>query len=128
MVTRSQRSGARRRERGMLMTELVIAVGILGLIMIPLSVAVLEEIRMCRVYYNDAVAMEIVDGEMEILAAGEWRAFREGEHTYPVKAGALTNLPPGRFVLTRTPKVVRLEWRPEKPGHGRAMLREVKLP
>jgi len=28
--------------------------------------------------YQRAVAMEIVDGEIEILAAGEWLAFKSG--------------------------------------------------
>lgn len=54
--------------------------------------------------------MEIVDGEMEILVAGEWRAYPEGTHEYNVSARAASNLPRGKFVLTRTGNRLRLEW------------------
>jgi len=94
--------GRNNRERAALITELLVA--------------------MAR-----AVAMEIVDGEMEVLAAGEWRAYPAGSHDYQVRAGALTNLPPGRFLLTIQPPKVRLEWRPQAKDNGGAIMREAVL-
>jgi hypothetical protein len=94
-------------------------------VMLPLGGMWFHETRMLRTYYRDAVAMEILDGEMEILAAGEWRRFAEGQHELKPSANAAGNLPSGKFLLTRQLKLVRLEWRPER---GRKMVREVKLP
>ncbi len=115
------------RQRGTLTTELIVAIAILSIAMIPISFDFLQEGKLCRIYYYEAVAMEIVDGEMEVLAAGEWREFNEGQHDYPVHAAAAENLPAGRFVLTRTDKLVRLEWRPNKPGQGRPISREWRI-
>jgi hypothetical protein len=71
--------------------------------------------------------MEIVDGEMEVLLAGEWLQFAEGPHPYPVKAASATNLPPGRFRLTRDGNRLRLEWLPEKRGNGGSVSREGRV-
>jgi hypothetical protein len=127
MVTRSSLP-ARRRQSGALTTDVVIAMGILTLVMMPLVLSVLQERRLLRSYYTDAIAMEIVDGEMDALRAGEWRAFQPGAQAYAVGAAAATNLPPGRFVLTLATNRVRLEWTPTKPGRSRAVIREARLP
>jgi hypothetical protein len=110
---------------GFLTAELVVAIAILAAVMLPLGGMWFHETRMLRAYYRDAVAMEILDGEMEILAAGEWRRFAEGRHELKPSGNAAGNLPSGKFLLTRQLKLVRLEWRPER---GRKMAREVKLP
>ncbi len=112
------------RQRGTLTTELVVAIAIITLALIPLSFGLVQEGKLCQIYYHEAVAMEIVDGEMEILAAGEWRAFDEGSHNYAVRAQAAGNLPKGRFLLLRTNQLFRLEWRPDRPGNGRPISRE----
>ncbi len=110
---------------GFLNLELIIAIAILAAVMLPLGGAWYHEKKLLRVYYRDAIAMEILDGEMEVLAAGEWRSFPEGRHELKPTALAATNLPPGHFILTREAKHVRLEWLPER---GRKMRREIKLP
>jgi len=114
-------------ERGSLMIELVLAMGILTATVIPLAYSFAQEQRACRVYYWRAVAMEIVDSEMEVLVAGEWRAFAAGTSDYPVRAGAATNLPPGQFLLTLAGRKVRLEWRPAVKHHGGPVVREVTV-
>ena len=121
------RLGRRSGERGALTTEMVVAVSILAVVLIPMAYAFQQEMKLCRGYYYDAVAMELVDGEMEILAAGEWRAFRPGAQSYSVSAAAATNLPPGRFTLTLSNQTVRLEWRPAQKGHGRSVVREARV-
>ena len=97
------------------MAEVAVGITILVAVLLPLSLSMLKDQKLCRAYYYRAVAMEIVDGEMEILAAGEWRAFPTGAQPYPVRAEAAKNLPPGRFTLTRQEKLFRLEWVPAKP-------------
>ena len=110
---------------GFLNYELVVAIAILAVAVLPLGGAWYHETKMLRAYYRDAVAVEILDGEMEVLAAGEWRSFPEGRHELKPTAQAAKNLPPGQFILTREAPRVRLEWLPER---GRKMAREIKLP
>lgn len=93
------RSFAFKRQRGALVTECVVALGLFALAVGPLSLAFLGEARYSRACHHRAAVMEIVDGEMEILAAGEWRSFPAGAHPYRVTASAATNLPPGQFRL-----------------------------
>lgn len=114
----------RSRQRGVLQADLIVAMAIIAVAMIPLSAGFMTEQKVLRSHYWHAVAMEIVDGEMEILVAGEWRALPEGTHPYPVKAGAAKNLPPGKFTVTRTGKSLRLEWVPDKGGSGGKVVRE----
>jgi hypothetical protein len=109
-----------------LSVELLVAVAILLGALLPLAYSLASEKRFARTAYQHAVAMEIVDGEMEALAAGEWRDFSPGVHEYQVHAVAATNLPPGKFLLTIEAGKMRLEWQPA--GKARAtVVREVKL-
>jgi hypothetical protein len=109
------------------MIDLVVGMAILVLAILPLAYTVNSENQLFRATYQRAIAMEIVDGEMEILAAGEWRAYPEGRQDFPVQARAAANLPPGHFQLTRTGKHLRLEWTAgEKHGIG-TVVREVTL-
>ncbi|MGH7971056.1 MAG: type IV pilus modification PilV family protein [Limisphaerales bacterium] len=108
------------------MIELLVAMAIVAGALIPIGYSVVSEHRLIRAIYQRAVAVEIVDGEMEALAAGGWQAFREGVTAYPVRATAATNLPPGRFTLTITAEKLRLEWRPSVKHHGGSVIREVK--
>lgn len=114
--------------RGALMIELIVAMAILVGALLPIAYSLAAEKRLVRALYQRAVAMEIVDGEMEVLAQGGWRAFANGVTEYPVRALAATNLPPGKFLLTLAPERVRLEWRPSVKTHGGPVLREVRLP
>jgi hypothetical protein len=70
----------------------------------------------------------VVDGEMEILRAGEGRAFKEGTQTYSVQNPSATNLPPGRFVLTRQDRHLRLQWLPAAKNQGGIVTRETDMP
>lgn len=114
----------RQSERGSMMIELVVALGILMAAIIPLGYSFAQERRMARVYYWRAVAMEIVDGEMEILAAGAYHSFLEGTRPYTVTSEAAKNLPPGRFVLSRQGKNLRLQWQPTNARDGGPVIRE----
>ena len=111
-------------ECGSLMIELMPALGILVTGILPLSYVYVREQRAVRSYYWRAVAMEMVDSELEVLAAGEWRSFADGAQPYRVRAAAARNLPPGAFQLTRTGQRLRLEWLPAKPASGGVVVRE----
>ena len=112
-------------QSGVLMIELLVAMALVAGVVLPIAYSISYEKHYARALYQRAVAMEIVDGEIEVLAAGEWRSFTNGVQEYPVHAGAATNLPPGRFVLTLSEQKVRLEWRPAVKQHGGPVLREV---
>ena len=128
-VPRSNHSTSNRgRQRAFLMTEVVIAMAILAIAVFPVGYAVWHEQQLSRACYFRAVAMEIVDGEIEVLAARGAPVPEEGSHTYSVHAEAARNLPPGHFVLVRTGKRLRLEWHPEKRDRGGPVVREVMLP
>jgi len=109
------------------MVEVLVAVAILMGVLFPLAYSFVGERRLARSCYQRAVAMEIVDGELEVLLAGEWRAFSPGTHEYAVHAGAGTNLPPGRLTLSVQPGKVRLRWQPAVKDHGGPVTREAVL-
>ena len=113
------------RERGMLMADLFVAMGILAVAIMPLAFSYVRETRLLRAEYFRGVAMEIVDGEMEILVAGEWRNLPEGPQPYVVHAGAAANLPAGRFQLTKTGNHLRLEWASDRRQGIGTVVREV---
>ena len=115
------------RQRGTFMTEMMVAIALLVGTLLPIAYSIASERRQARFSYQRAVAMEIVDGEMEALLAGEWRAFSPGTQDYRVHAGAATNLPPGRFILSVQPEKLRLRWQPALKDHGGPVTREANL-
>jgi len=118
----------RRSERAWLMIELLAAMVLLAAAMLPVAYSLASEKRLVRGYYQKVVAMEIVDGEVEVLVAGEWRRFPKGKSEYRVNAGSATNLPPGRLTLDIGEERLRLEWEPAVRHHGGKVVREVRLP
>ncbi len=127
LTGRAHRGPRPSRQSGSLMVELLVALAILAGVLLPLAYSFSSERRLARAYYNRAVAMEIVDGEMEALVAGQWRAFTPGTHDYPVQCGAATNLPPGRFIVTVQTNKVRLRWQPAVKDRGGAVTREASV-
>lgn len=107
--------------------ELVVATSVLTLAVIPFGFSFLSEQRLMRHAHHRAVALELVDGEAEILAAGALVQFPEGESNYPLTVGAATNLPPGSIVLRRRGSSGELEWRTEKPLPGGKVHRAFRL-
>jgi len=120
----------RKRERGsVLLSELIGAMLILTLAMVPIILMLVKDQQACREYYFKAVAMEIVDGEMEVLRAGYWKEFEQGIQTYPTTANSATNLPDGELLLTLEAKKMRLEWKPKEERYQSVhIVREVDLP
>ena len=116
-----------KKNRGWLMADLAIAMGILVIAMLPLSASFVHEQKLCRIYYHKAVAMEIVDGEFEVLLSGHYKNFRPGAQPYEIRAASATNLPAGQFQLTLEAKHIMLEWIPAKKWSGGRIFREADL-
>ena len=93
------------------MVELIVAMVILTTALMPIALSVMKDQRSYRNYYFKAIAMEIVDGEMEVLRSGYWKEFQQGAQPYPTTAKAAGNLPEGDFTLTLEGKSIRLEWK-----------------
>jgi len=127
LKTTPRRRSRKEKCRAMLTAELIMAMAILVIAVLPIGYSLIVDTRFLKANYQHAVAMEIVDGEMEILAAGEWRSVPEGTHPYPVHAVAATNLPPGQFQLTRTGNNLRLEWNPNQHRGIGGVVREVTV-
>lgn len=119
--------GSRRARRGVLMMDLVVAMAILSLAIVPLGFSFARERHLLKIEYHQSVINEIVDGEMEILAAGDWRSYPDGSQAYPVHAGAAAALPPGHFQLIKTGSHLRLEWTPDKRQGIGPVVREVTV-
>ena len=110
-----------------LMIDLLVAMALLTVGLLPIAYSMASEKRFARAAYQRAIAVALVDGEAEVLAAGAWRDLETGVHEYSVRAPAATNLPPGRFVVALEPGKFRLEWRPKVRGHGGPVVREVNV-
>ena len=115
------------RNRGFMMADLFVGMAILAVAILPLAFSYVRETRLLRAEYFHGAAMEIVDGEMEVLAAGEWRDFPEGAQPYTVHARAAANLPPGHFQLTKTGRHLRLEWSSDQRQGIGPVIREVTI-
>lgn len=122
------KSGRFTSHSGVLMIEFLVAMALVMGALLPLAYSFAKEKRLARALYQRAIAMEIVDGELEVLAAGGWQAFTNGVSTIPLHAQAATNLPPGRLVLIRADRKLTVEWIPAIRQHGGAVTRTITLP
>lgn len=113
--------------RGTIMAEMMVAMSLLVLTVLPLSRSFLRDQALCRAYYTRATATEIVDGEMEVLRAGGWRACTNGVQAYHPRAGAVASLPPGQFLLTLETNRLRLDWVPAEHDRGGQVVRIAPL-
>jgi hypothetical protein len=118
---------SRRSTRGFLEMDLAFGLMILGLAIVPLGFSFAREREVLRAEYFRAAAVEVVDGEAEILAAGDWKNFPDGAQNYTVHSLAADNLPPGHFQLTKTGNHLRLEWTPDKHKGIGTVVREVTV-
>lgn len=116
-----------RQMHGFMMVDLFVGMAILALAVLPLAYSYVRETRLLRAEYFRGVAMEIVDGEMEVLAAGEWRNFPAGAQPYAVHAHAAANLPPGHFKMTRNGPHLRLEWMSDQRQGIGPVVREITI-
>jgi hypothetical protein len=118
---------SRATRKGVLMLDLAIALSLLAVAMMPVAFSFARETRSIQGEYYRAAAMEIVDGEAEILAAGAGKNYPDGAHDYDVHSKAAPALPEGKFTLTKTGSHLRLEWKADHAAGLGAVVREVTL-
>jgi hypothetical protein len=112
---------------GILEVDLAMAMIVLSVAILPLAFSFAKERDVLRLDYFRSVADEVVDGEMEVLAAGGWKNFPDGSQAYPVHSQAAANLPAGQFELTKAGNHLRLEWTPDKRRGIGAVVREITI-
>lgn len=105
---------SRNRERGILQLDLIAGLAILTIAIVPLGFSFARERQMLKIEYQRAVIHELVDGEMEILAAGAAKEFPDGAQNLSVSSRAVERLPRGHFQLTKEGSHLRLEWRADE--------------
>jgi len=116
-----------RRGRGFVLIEAAVAIAILLLATIPLASWMMSDARSLHDAYSRAIAVELVDGEMETLVAGAWRNYSEGTNVCHPAGNAARNLPPGQFLIIRHGDQLQLRWTPSgKCGIG-AVTREATV-
>ncbi len=115
------------RESGFLQIDLIVGLAILMIAIVPLGYSFARERQMLRIEYSRCVINELVDGEMEILAAGAAKKISDGAQNYPVRSRAAEKLPAGHFQLTKAGNHLRLEWLPDEKCGISVIARETTL-
>lgn len=110
-----------------LQLDVAVAITVLALVFIPLSVSSSGDLDLARRQYFEAVALQLIDGEMDVLLAGERRKYTPGEHQIKPVGEAVQNLPEGEFVLTVHDQKLTLAWVPNKRAKWGRVERVVEL-
>ena len=113
--------------RAFLQLDVAIALTVLALVFIPLSVSSSGDLDLARRHYFEAVALQLIDGEMDVLLAGEHRKYIPGEHRIKPVGDAVQNLPEGEFVLSVQDEKLTLAWMPKKLAKWGRVERVVEL-
>ena len=107
--------------------DVVLGIALLLLVFIPFSVTSSGELDLARRQQFQAVALQMIDGEMDVLLAGERQKYAAGEHTITPPGEAVQSLPEGKFVLTVGEKELTLAWTAVKQAKWGRVERVVKL-
>ena len=110
-----------------LQLDVAIALTVLALVFIPLSVSSSGGLDLARRHYFEAVALQLIDGEMDVLLAGERQKYTTGEHRIKPVGDAVQNLPEGKFVLTVQDEKLTMAWVPTKRAKWGRIERVVEL-
>ena len=113
--------------RAFLQLDVAVAITVLALVFIPLSISSSGDLDLARRHYFEAVALQLIDGEMDVLLAGERRKYTTGEHRITPVGEAVQNLPEGKFVLTVHDQKLTLAWVPTKRAKWGRVERVVEL-
>lgn len=111
----------------MLEVDMSIALTILFIAVLPLAYSFASDAKAIRRSYERAIAMELLDGKMEVLAAGAWKNHPPGTNEIELTGNAAANLTTDRALLILQPGRIRLEWRPAN-RNCTGIIREAKLP
>lgn len=117
----------RKTKKGVLLTEMIVAISVLVILTSVLVPKILSDKQALRDLYYRSVAMEILDGEMEILLSGEWQNYKEGITNFTPRANALKILPKGIWRISLSNQSIKLEWIPHYNKRKLYIAREVKF-
>jgi len=117
----------RRHQRGILQLDLIAALAILTIAIMPLGFSFMRERQALRIEYFRGVLTELVDGEMEILAAGAAKSLPDGPQNLTVQSAALAKLPAGHFQLTKSGRHLQVTWSPDDKCGISTITRETTL-
>ena len=110
-----------------LQLDVAVAITVLALVFIPLSVSSSGDLDLARRQYFEAVALQLIDGEIDVLLAGERRKYTPGEHQIKPVGEAVQNLPEGEFVLSVQDEKLTLAWMPKNLAKWGRVERVVQL-
>ena len=110
-----------------LQLDVAIAITVLALVFIPLSVSSSGDLDLARRHYFEAVALQLIDGEMDVLLAGEHRKYTPGEHRIKPVGESVQNLHEGEFVLSVQHEKLTMAWMPKKLDKWGRVERVVEL-
>lgn len=116
-----------RNKFGFLQFDLIAGLAILTIAIVPLGYAFAREQKVLRMEYQRAVINQIVDGEMEIMAAGAAKNLPDGTQPLAITSRAIDKLPSGHFQLTKTGSQLRVEWSPDEKCGISTVVRETTL-
>ncbi len=107
--------------------DVMVAIVILMLVFIPLTVTSSSKLDLARRHHVEAVVLQLIDGEIDVLLAGEHEKYNFGEHRITPAGEAAEDLPKGDFILTLKKKQLSLVWIPVKQAKWGRIDREVNL-
>ena len=113
--------------RAFLQLDVAVAITVLALVFIPLSISSSGDLDLARRHYFEAVALQLIDGEMDVLLAGERQKYTTGEYRITPVGESVQNLPEGEFVLTVHDQKLTLAWVPTKRAKWGRVERVVEL-
>ncbi|MCD8535746.1 MAG: hypothetical protein LR011_13570 [Verrucomicrobia bacterium] len=117
-----------RRSRGGFATmDMVISMILIISVMLPLGFSLARDGELYRAYSIRARAMSILDGEMEVLAAGYWRHFGLGQHAYQPRSQSAASMT-GEFLLSVSESELKLTWNPANRYRGGVVERRIVIP
>lgn len=114
-------------QRGFLGVELVVAISILAIAILPLAFTLVRDQELFRAYQVQAAILEVLDGELEVLAAGYVNDFPNGVHSYTPAAESMRYMPAGTMTLLRSNRLLRLEWKPDKSWRGGILVKQIHI-
>lgn len=107
--------------------DVAVALALLFIVFIPFGVSSWGDLDLARRQLHEAVARQLIDGEMDVLLAGERRNYTLGEHRIIPVGESVQNLPEGKFILTVEDQKLTLAWIPKKVAKWGRVERVVEL-
>ncbi len=106
-----------RQKRTFALAEVIAAMAVLAIAMIPLIGALTAEKSRVQSFYKRGVAEQVLDGYREVLAAGAWRKYEPGTYQLDMDSRALNQLADSDVSLRVTAEDeqlrYKLAWHPE---------------